>query len=155
MSAAATLLAIFAASSAMSAAFNGAAGMAGRAAQAGTQASGASPLSTLDPTDAAPSLAVRNLAEALERQRIATDDDALEQAGDQALRRAISPAEREELSGLAQQAPMTALQNPEAGDGPFAAFTQRAFSAARHRCGGSHAGSATDQSADGCAGGPG
>ena len=133
--AAATLLAIFAVSSAMSAAFTGAAGMVGRAAQAGgqtqagAQTQSANPLPALDPTDAALTLAARNLAEDLERQGIAADDDVLEQASAEALRQAITPAERNELSSLAQQAAASALQDPEAADAQFAQFTQRAFGA--------------------------
>lgn len=129
--AAATLLAIFAVSSAMSAAFTGAAGMVGRAAQVGAQATGGgeSPLPAIDPTDAALGLAARNLAEDLRNQGITGDEAALQQASEQALRQAITPSEREELAALAQEAATTALQNPEGADAQFGAFTERAFGA--------------------------
>jgi hypothetical protein len=123
--AAATLLAVFTAGSAATAAFSGAAGFLGRVGQAAGQTAATS----ADAMEPAFVFAAEALTSELQRNGVTVEPDQLRREVRAVLDQAVSPAERQELQRLAQSAATSMVQNPQTAEQELRQFFQQGFGA--------------------------
>lgn len=121
----ATLLGVWAISSATTAAFSGAAGLVREAAQGAGQVAPAA-ASALDP---AIDVAADAFAEQLRQEGLPANQQEVRTAARDVFNQAISPAERQQLEQLAQRAAADAVTNPQAAQQELRQFMQQAFGA--------------------------